>query len=831
MEAQQIPLSEGALMVERSIEGGDWKRLPTRSMEALRDGKIVVPFLDRRQEFRLAFEMRSTTSPALPLPTGRSDDKGTFFVLEELNSNGKWRPLSSTSLMSREDGFEIPLKKGKAIWRLNVQTIPPDPSPEPPLVINANPESRLGNHPKPIPVPGGGPVGSFAENPNVKPVPEPGPDAFNQYIFEERMHTLFEGDVKGYAVVVGNEDGFQARVAGGWARDPLEAVNPGLRMATFRPGNIGSSAKLYSGVALMRLLAEMGPDLDTNLDLPIAPFLPARWQDQLSDAHNNITFRMILNHTSGIRDVGTGSMPENRKSHPDYYFFSTPLTGTQGCNRYANENYRIMTYLIPRLAEPEVVEDWEDLYEDLDFEEYLDEMRDLHGLAFEEYMREEFFPLVEGSFAPTGSPGDDYPEGTTALMYDSPNDTAGLQWSQKELNGFWRAQGGFWSSAQELARFMSSVRYTDDLLEQADADLLISAPGTVGGACPGSSPWLITNGATVHQGFQNEQLGVSSWRDKPGRFDSGIEPFGACRAEAMFLPYDWVCAIVMNSDTLSDPDSSQGLTTPAVLDAFFDATRDVPVTISREAMSMTKFLAASDELSSRGMEVKWLDLHDIDGVPYVNAIFGDAKAPVAGLVGMNEFEYLDFINDWVTNKGFAVQQVESFLDGGLLRYAAMITEEVRPQQALYHGASIAKHDHDFNMLKNQGFVPVNVSVVSFNGELRYTALYEKLGVQFKLHSQLTPQDYQTKYTELYSDGYRLASLNAYRHGGEIYYAGVWHKGGGSEGAVHQANRDQYRSAEAQQFQIGREPAILTGVDSGDQSAPDYERHTFGSAWK
>lgn len=827
--AQEVPSAKATLVVEHSVEGGAWRPLDPGGMQSLEDGGILMPSLDRRQEFRLGLRVESATETHR-LPAGRASGEGTFFTVEQLHGAGEWRQISSSSLSQNDLGFEMPLDAQKGIWRLKIREIPPEPTPGPPLLIAPNPVSLFGSGPKPFPVPGGGPMGSFDETPGLEPFPRPGPNAFNQYIFEERIQQLFEGDVKGYAVVIANSEGFQGRVAGGWARDPADPKQGGRRMSTTRPSNIGSCAKLYSGVALMRLLEERGPDFQITLDLPVAPFLPLRWQSSLAAEHNLITFRMLLNHTSGILDLPTGQMPDNRKEHPDFFHFTNPLGATQGCNNYANENYRIMTFLVARLAVPGVIQDLEEEYENANFEVYLDEIRDCSGLEFEKYMEEKFFPLIDGSFAPSCDPAKDYTAGNTALMYSSPNDTLGLQWSQKELAGFCRGQGGYWSSAHELARFMSAVRYTGDLLKPVNAQLLISAPGTVGGPCPGSNPWLITNGSTSHVGFQAE-LGVNSWRDKPGRQPSGLDEVGTGRAEAMFLPYDWVCATVMNSDTLSDPDGDQGLTTPLILDAFYEATRDLPVTISREAMTMPKFLVASSELRTHGMEVRWLDCHDIDGTPYVNAVFGEAPEPVAGLVGMNSAEYQNFLNEWVTEKGFAVQQVESYLDHGKLRYGAIISEEDRPDQSLYHGYTAEMHAIEVDTLKNQGYVPINVSVVSFNGVRRYTALYEKRAVKFKTFSQLTSADYQATYDSLYSEGYRVVSLNAYRHQGQIYYAGIWHQVPGSNGAVHDAGRDRYRSTEATEYQKNRVPVILTGVDSGNQTAPVYERHTFGSIWK
>jgi CubicO group peptidase (beta-lactamase class C family) len=801
------------LRIERSIDGKPWQPVSTTEMRVLRDGRLWLPYLDRQIRFRLQLQPSLHPADLDGLEPAGEMDEGTFLTLHDTSDLETWRPLDGNTLETGPTGLAMPAGGARRFWKLEYHEQIPDPLPAAPLQIEPNPEAVFGSFPIPT-VPGNdNPAyfGEFDKLPN--PIWFPGEHAFNQYLFEERVHQYFEGDVKGYAVVLANEDGFQSTVSGGWARDPADGNR---RMSTMRPGNVGSVAKLFSGVALMQLLEQMGPDVNTALDQAIGPFLPQRWSegDDFQAAHEAITFRQLLNHTSGLSDDSTSNAPATIQDNPSYYHF----TIAPGGNGYRNENYRIMTYLIPRLADPAAIQAVEDQWADADLDTYLDEVMEAHGLAFEDYMKNVFFPQIQDC-APTPDPASDYPEGSTALMYSSINDTAGLEWNQKQITGFARAQGGYWCSARELARFMRKLRYTGDLLSPAATNLLLT-----GGSA------LINNGTATHAGFGNE-TGTDTYYYKPGRQPSNTAPGGTGRGNAMFFPHDWVCVSVINSDSLNTPNGANAASVDALLDAFWDATRGQPATISKEAMTLQTFDQVAAYLRNHHMEVRWLDLYDIAGVPYVNAVFGDAPEAVAGHIGMNAGEYQAFMEEWVEQKGFAIQQVESYLDHGKIRYAAIITEENRPAQRCYHGYGYNDHVATGMQWEQEGFVPVNVSVVSLNGTRRYTALYEQRAVGFHLMGELNAVQYDNAFHSQADLGRQVVSLNAYRHNGEIHYAAIFHTMNTASAGIHHADRDAYRAADAARLNAGREPVIVTGVDSGDQDAPTWARHGFGSIWR
>jgi CubicO group peptidase (beta-lactamase class C family) len=840
-------------VLESSINNGPWTTISPHQFRTIPDGRLWLPFQDEIVRYRLRIDtFRSPATgvsssrefPSLPL----QPEEGSFFSLTESADLQNWTTLDASSLSFDPSGLILPANtSGKSFLDLTVIRRPPEPTPYELARLTPNRNASFRETPwRPNPpgagggLMGGGTTIDPFDNPTSR-VPFPGAHAFNKYLFEERIHQIFEGEIKGYGLVLANEDGFQSTVSGGWARDPADPNLGGVGMSTFRPGNIGSCAKLYTGVALMQLLSQKGPDLNTALDESIAPYLPPLWLNpnrrpanvtpqqaqSVVEKANNTTFRMLLDHTAGITDLSVSDgAPENLQDNPDYYHFSQPLGGTRGCVAYGNEHYRIMTYLIASLVDGPALLAAHLASAQLPMDQYLDTMRDAYGQSFESYMRDQFFPQVKGSFAPSPDPATDYNPGTTALMYSDPGDTQGLEWNQVSLNGFARGQGGYWSSARELSRFMMSVMYTEDLLTANERDLLF---GQTFNGCnfPADLP-LINNGRATHPGFANE-LNTTWWRSKQGRQSSGIAPFGTSIANAMFLPYGWVCSYTGNSDH-TNGDSQDALFT-SVLDAFWDATRDEPATISREAMTTTRFNKTAQYLGNHHMSVKWLDLYDVNGTPHVNAVFGDAPEPVAGQIGLNAAQYQQFLDHWVKNLGFSVQQVESYLHHGLVRYAAIITKEDRPEQRAYHGNTYNTHLATANSWADDGFIPVNVSVVSVNNSRSYTALYEKRNLAYRMQTRMTAVDYNQKFQDYLNDGYKVVSLNAYRHNGETFYAAIWHRLGGGQAGIHEADRHGYRAADADQLNGGRLPTIITGVDAGAENPAAASRHRFGAIWR
>jgi hypothetical protein len=87
--------------------------------------------------------------------------------------------------------------------------------------------------------------------------------------------------------------------------------------------------------------------------------------------------------------------------------------------------------------------------------------------------------------------------------------------------------------------------------------------------------------------------------------------------------------------------------------------------------------------------------------------------------GLTGEQYQDEF-DLRTAQGYRPLQVESYPDGNAIRYAVIFVQQSGQPWTAYHGLTAAQHQAAFNNLFSQGYVPRNISVVSFGGERYHT---------------------------------------------------------------------------------------------------------------
>ena len=123
--------------------------------------------------------------------------------------------------------------------------------------------------------------------------------------FVQNVKAALDGKVMGYQVVLLDKGLIAAETAGGRARN---AADGEAAMTLNTPANIGSTAKFFAGVALLKLLSSpkgyvnpAGRTLDQWLDMKMYVYLPKVWQDFMHESWKQVSLRELLQHKSGIR--------------------------------------------------------------------------------------------------------------------------------------------------------------------------------------------------------------------------------------------------------------------------------------------------------------------------------------------------------------------------------------------------------------------------------------------------------------------------------------------------------------------------------------------------
>jgi hypothetical protein len=176
----------------------------------------------------------------------------------------------------------------------------------------------------------------------------------------------------------------------------------------------------------------------------------------------------------------------------------------------------------------------------------------------------------------------------------------------------------------------------------------------------------------------------------------------------------------------------------------------------------------------------WIDGYAQGNTLSFNVLFRPNPTPAwSAQFGLTGQQY-DQLVQKRKEEGFRPVHVNSYHLGDQVRYAAIFRKADGIDWKAYHGRLVQEHQALFEEFRDDGFSPVNVSVISIDGERRYTALYEKRNVgTFLLSSFLTTEAYQEEFINQDKAGRLVTYLDAYLHNGGVRYSAIWneeHKG-------------------------------------------------------
>ncbi len=198
--------------------------------------------------------------------------------------------------------------------------------------------------------------------------------------------------------------------------------------------------------------------------------------------------------------------------------------------------------------------------------------------------------------------------------------------------------------------------------------------------------------------------------------------------------------------------------------------------VAKHGISENLFQTEFDKIWTCGYYPIWIDGYDAGGKTYFNAIFrpSDGVQWVARH-GLSGSQYQDEFNKW-GKEGYNLLNVDSYLDNGQIRYAAVWKKDNRSTMA-YHGQPLSWHESNFKKNSDAGWVPVIISCVTSGGQIYVTALWEKKNTGgFYVRPVMTLQQYKDYFKD-YTDkqGFKLVYLNGYTQNGQPRLSGIWYK--------------------------------------------------------
>jgi hypothetical protein len=361
---------------------------------------------------------------------------------------------------------------------------------------------------------------------------------FDKAKYEAAVKKSFNGNVMGYQVVLLKNGQVISMLADGKARNAADGETP---MTINTPANIGSSAKFFTGTALLQFFERPANpyynpknlSVDGWLDEKIYLYFPKVWQDNMHASIKKISFRDLLEHRGGFIQND-----KNAKVNWDYLKIGVSSDQSQdyayGKRKYANAHMLLAGYLLPLMAQPRLLENLNKEIAAKNLKPEDPYIEDFMGNQFEIYIKKMLFgKTLPAAIKPSCDAPNEYPQLniTYAKIYKSVLDEAkGAESASKEFNGACHGTGGWYLTGKELgiyaANFATNKIVSDNMrmkmFSDNDADNRLV--------------WSFT----IDNTFLKEKL---QWNTTP--YMGG--DWGGAHATIMQLPNDYYIAAIVNS--------------------------------------------------------------------------------------------------------------------------------------------------------------------------------------------------------------------------------------------------------------------------------------------
>lgn len=252
--------------------------------------------------------------------------------------------------------------------------------------------------------------------------------------------------------------------------------------------------------------------------------------------------------------------------------------------------------------------------------------------------------------------------------------------------------------------------------------------------------------------------------------------------------------------------------------------------IAKHSIPENQYQAEIKKIWDCGYYPVWVDAYDVNGKTFFNAVFryNSNNYEVVVRHNMTKEVFGQQYKEWVDNNKYRLQQLDSYLDGGTVKWAAIFIKKpgMPQQQPAYYGVTPQQHQQWFEEFSSKGFVPVNVSVVSSGGKLYYTAFYEKRDVgKAMLKSSLTAGEYQTLFNKMVNDKWEQVYINAYHHDGQTRFSVIFYQNAAYRdwSATRKSSVDDYQEKWEDNLSDGKLTRCITGYGEGG-------KHWFAAHW-
>jgi hypothetical protein len=231
-------------------------------------------------------------------------------------------------------------------------------------------------------------------------------------------------------------------------------------------------------------------------------------------------------------------------------------------------------------------------------------------------------------------------------------------------------------------------------------------------------------------------------------------------------------------------------------------------------MSTTCFQSQFNDLVRQGYLPTNLDGMKVGSATAFNIVARPNRPATVAYANMSASTFQSRF-DSLKQQGYRLIDIDNYLVGSSVVYAGVWAKEGGPGQAVYHGASQATHNSNFQTLTAQGFRPQVVSATNSANGLIYSAIYELSGAGGFV-TEVTPEaNFQNQFNLRTGQGLRPVDVDGLTIGTTAYLSVTWDNLASTNYVMHNAMTfSVWASTFQQQNAAGRLTDSLTGYQSG-----------------
>ncbi len=189
-----------------------------------------------------------------------------------------------------------------------------------------------------------------------------------------------------------------------------------------------------------------------------------------------------------------------------------------------------------------------------------------------------------------------------------------------------------------------------------------------------------------------------------------------------------------------------------------------------------------------------------------------ARHNLSGVEFQNAFDLLK-------SQGFRPIDVNGGSSNGFERFSGIWEQSPGPATEVRHGITGAAHQQLFSTLPAQGFRPIAVSGHDTAGGIRFSSIWQAIpSPEVRARHGLTPAEWQQQVDTLPNEGFHPVDLCGYTESGQVRFASIWEGGPAAEWvARHGMTAGEYQQQFDHQANHGFVLRRVSGYLDGGQT--------------